>query len=88
VNLDRGALAALPAPLRAELAESLLSLDATRISGAIRHVSDSNPALGAVLDRHATRLQYTTILNALRSGGDGNGPGKDQGTVLQVAPTL
>jgi signal transduction histidine kinase/CheY-like chemotaxis protein len=74
-NLDGKALAALPASLRAELAEALVSLDVAKIEGLIRRVVELNPALGGVLEHHAGRFQYTAILQAL----EGNDAGRDTG---------
>jgi signal transduction histidine kinase/CheY-like chemotaxis protein len=64
-DLDRKALAALQPELRAELAEALVSLDAARIAGSIRRVSESDPALGGVLEHLSGWLRYTDILRAL-----------------------
>lgn len=60
-------LAGLPPELCEDLTQALLSLDAARIGDIIRNVSDHNPALGARLAHHAERLEYTTILQAVRS---------------------
>jgi CheY-like chemotaxis protein len=65
--LDRVALAALPPALRTELADALVSLDAERIAGVIRRVSESDPALGGALEHHADQFQYTGILQALQA---------------------
>ncbi len=62
------ALAALPPELRGELADSLVSLDATRIGATIRRVTKLDPALGGALAHHADRLEYTAILKALKTG--------------------
>ena len=70
-QLDRAALAALSSALRTELAEVLVSLDASRIAGTIRRVAESDPTLGGVLERRARQLQYTVILQALQSCQDG-----------------
>jgi signal transduction histidine kinase/CheY-like chemotaxis protein len=67
------ALAALPHELRRELTDALVSLDAPRISGIIRGVSEHNPALGDALAQHAGQLDYTAILQALQAGGDNKG---------------
>ena len=66
-ELDREALAALPARLRTELTDGLLSLDAARIAELIGRVADLKPALGGVLEHHADKFQYTVILQALQS---------------------
>jgi hypothetical protein len=68
-ELDREALAALPAALRTELADAVVSLDPARISGWIRRVTGTNPELGAALEQHASRFRYTAILHALQSIG-------------------
>ena len=69
-ELDRAALAALPAALRTELADVLVSLDAEPIGGSIRRVAALNPALGEVLEHYAGQFQYTRILHALQACGD------------------
>ncbi len=62
------ALAALPEEMREELANALMALDAERIGGLIRRISEVDPALGAVLAQFADRLAYTPVLRALRAG--------------------
>jgi CheY-like chemotaxis protein len=62
------ALAALPEETREELANALRELDAVRIAGLIRGISEVDPALGAALAQFANRLAYTPILRALRAG--------------------
>jgi hypothetical protein len=62
------ALAALPEEMREELANSLMALDAERIAGIIRGISETDAALGAVLAQFAERLAYTPVLRALRAG--------------------
>jgi signal transduction histidine kinase/DNA-binding NarL/FixJ family response regulator len=69
--LDHEALAALPPSLRTELTDAVVSLDAERITGSIRRVTESDPALGGVLEQHADQFQYTGILQALRASGEG-----------------
>jgi hypothetical protein len=64
------ALAALPQELRRELTDALVCLDAARIGGIIRRVSELDPALGDALAHHAGQFGYTTILQALQAGGD------------------
>jgi len=66
-GLDCQALAGLPISLRQELAEALVSLDAARISGSMRRVSEVNPGLGCVLEHLAGQFRYTVILQALQS---------------------
>ncbi len=70
-----GSVAALDDTLRRELSNALVSLDATRIQDVIVRVSKANPALGEVLARHAERLEYTAMMNALATGG--TAPAKD-----------
>ncbi len=60
------AWAAIPEGLRKEMADAVIALDSKRISGLIRRISELDPALGGVLEVHASRLAYTPILNALR----------------------
>ena len=65
VALDRHAIAALPAPVRAELEGAIVSLEAEPIARAIRSVGHLDGALGNALEYHAGRLEYTAILRAL-----------------------
>jgi signal transduction histidine kinase/DNA-binding NarL/FixJ family response regulator len=62
------ALAALPEELREELANALIALDAERIAGLIRGISEGDPALGGTLALLAGRFAYTPILKALQAG--------------------
>ena len=71
-KLDPAALAALPAPLRQELAAALVSLEPKQIAAIIRRVAALDPALGVALARHEERLQYTTIVRALQACDPGN----------------
>ncbi len=66
VNLEAAALAALPLALRNELAAAVVSLDATRIAGAIQRVAELNHALGSALKHHADQFECTVILRALK----------------------
>ncbi len=59
------ALATLPAPVRADLRESLATLDTGRINQAIHAAAQCDPALGRVLEHHAERFQYSVLLRAL-----------------------
>ena len=67
VDFDGEALAALPPALRTELADALVSLDAARIAGLIRHVAELNSELGGALEHHANQFRYTIILRALQA---------------------
>ncbi len=69
------ALAALPEQMREELANALIALDAERIRGLIRGISEVDPALGGLLEQFAGRLAYTAILRALRAGNGKAVPG-------------
>ena len=60
-------LAALPAALRGELEDAVISLDPARIAFLVSQVSEQTPPLGVVLGRLANKLAYSRILYALRS---------------------
>ena len=75
--LDLEAIAGLSAALRKALADAVVSLDPARISSWIRLVTESHPALGAALEQHAGRFQYTAIWRALQSV-DRDATSKDQ----------
>jgi signal transduction histidine kinase/CheY-like chemotaxis protein len=66
-SLDCEALAALPASLRTELADALVSLESTQIASVIRQVSGLNPELGSIMEYNANQYQYTIIQQALQS---------------------
>ena len=68
-ELDHEALAALPASLRTELTDALVSLNTVRIAGSICRVAELNSALGSDLKQRAGQFQYTAILRALQSCG-------------------
>ena len=61
-------LASLPAALRRELADTLISLDGPRIALLIRRIADHDPELAKTLEYYAGRLEYTAILRALQTG--------------------
>jgi hypothetical protein len=67
INSNRGALAALPYPLREELADALATLDAVRIAEALRRISKLDPSLGGFLEHQAGRFGTAFVLQALRS---------------------
>jgi CheY-like chemotaxis protein len=75
-GLSAEAVHALPASVRSELANALVSLDATRIAESIRLVAKADAHLGDVLDKLAGAYQYTTIMRAVqpRAGGESGGP--------------
>ena len=60
-------LAVLPAALRDELEDAVISLDPARIAFLVSQVSEQNPPLGRVLGRLANKFAYSRILYALRS---------------------
>jgi signal transduction histidine kinase/DNA-binding NarL/FixJ family response regulator len=57
--------------LRKELTESLINLDVARIARAIHQVADLHPELGDVLTQYADHLDYTALLHAMQTGGNG-----------------
>jgi CheY-like chemotaxis protein len=59
-------LASLPATLRTDLHEALVSLDPSRISAVIARVAAEKPGTGNMLSRYTQRTAYSPILNALR----------------------
>jgi CheY-like chemotaxis protein len=67
VTLNPEALATLPADLRHALAEALVKLDIAGFAELIPLVSEHDRALGDALTQHADRLNYTTILQALKA---------------------
>ena len=60
-------LAGLPAELRKELGDAVISLDIARIASVISRVSAHNPAVGSAISQYAERYAYSSILQALRS---------------------
>jgi CheY-like chemotaxis protein len=58
-------LALLPEGLRAQLKDSVTSLDVERITLVIRHISEQDGTLGSALARLADRLSFSPILQAL-----------------------
>jgi CheY-like chemotaxis protein len=65
VTLHAADVVDIPVALRAELRESIIALDADRISGAIRKISERDAALGAILAQHASHYSYTPMLDAI-----------------------
>lgn len=63
--LQPEALAALPAELRADFEDALISLDSKRIAEVIDAISVRDAALGGLLARRAARFAYTSILDAI-----------------------
>jgi signal transduction histidine kinase/CheY-like chemotaxis protein len=59
-------LASLPAALRHELEDAVVSLDAKRIATLVRQVSGQNALLGNTLERLTSKSAYSPILRALR----------------------
>ncbi len=60
-------LAGLPAVMRQELRDALLSLDSERIAAAIQKVSGADAELGLTLARLAETFDYSPVLNALEA---------------------
>jgi CheY-like chemotaxis protein len=58
-------MAALPAVLRGELHEALVSLDSGRIMDVIGELAETEPALSRVLHQLADNFDYQSILKAL-----------------------
>lgn len=69
-SLGPEALAVLSPGQRGELANALIALDAARIGAIIRDLATQYPALGALLQGYANRLEYTSLLHAVQSGMD------------------
>ena len=63
--ISRDAIVALPAALRAELYEAVVSLEARRISKAIEKVAEHDTPLAQVLACYAEKYSYTAILAAV-----------------------
>ena len=60
-------LADLPAQLRKELSDALISLDVRRITDVVGRISDQDAALGSALSKYTDEYAYSPILQALRS---------------------
>jgi signal transduction histidine kinase/ligand-binding sensor domain-containing protein/CheY-like chemotaxis protein len=60
-------LARLPADLRKDLADAVISLDNDRIATVIDRISAHNAELGRALSKHAESYTYSRILKALQS---------------------
>jgi CheY-like chemotaxis protein/nitrogen-specific signal transduction histidine kinase len=75
--LSRGAMAALPEPLREELAQALVILDRERLLEIIERVTQTDPELGAALTGRARNYDYAPIL-ALLQGLPAANPGEDR----------
>jgi signal transduction histidine kinase/CheY-like chemotaxis protein len=60
----------VPKDLRAELRDSIIALDADRISVAIQKIAERNAALGAVLASYVDHYLYTPIFEAIESDPD------------------
>lgn len=63
-------IAKVPAPLREELREAVLSLDRTRVAGLIEQVRSAAPKVSDLLLRQATSLNFSAMLKTL-------GPSRD-----------
>jgi len=63
---DLTALATLPTALRETLTAAMVSLDAAMIAACVQQVAELQPALGDALRALTNRLEYTSILQALR----------------------
>ncbi|MBV8573051.1 MAG: hypothetical protein JO319_20710, partial [Acidobacteriaceae bacterium] len=60
-------LAGLPATLRKQLAEAVISLDIDGIAQVISRITEQDPAVGSILSNCADRYAYSSILQALQS---------------------
>jgi CheY-like chemotaxis protein len=69
-GLPPDAIAALPASLRAELRDALVTLDVKWIARTVQKVAEQDAVLGAALAEHAKRFAYTAILLAVEDGND------------------
>jgi CheY-like chemotaxis protein len=68
------ALAALPAGLRRELLDAVLSLDARRIAPVVDRVRELDAPLASSLGWFADRFNYTAILNAIERSDQADEP--------------
>jgi signal transduction histidine kinase/DNA-binding response OmpR family regulator len=66
ITLRPADLAALPAALRDELENAVISLDRERVARLVEKISEHDAALGNVLARLADRFAYTQIFDAVR----------------------
>ena len=65
--VDAATLSALPATLRQQLRDALLSLDCERIARAIERIGDVDPVSAQALAQCADTFDYSPILNALNA---------------------
>jgi len=61
------ALSVLPEELCGELEAALILLDVDRVTALIRHVAESDPDLGRIMESLSENLAYTTILRAIEA---------------------
>jgi CheY-like chemotaxis protein len=59
-------VSALPAELRQELREAILTLNPVLIAEAIEHVSQLDKELGLILTQHAKSFSYSRVLDAIK----------------------
>jgi CheY-like chemotaxis protein len=74
------AMALLPQPLRTELTEAVLSLDAERIEAAVWRICELDFRLGRELARRVERYSYTEIFRAIEAGKTRRGAGMEAGS--------
>ncbi len=72
--ISRDAVASLPATVRAELYQAVVSLEVKRISSAVEKVAGHDAALARVLACYTEKYSYTPILHAIDSGGQKRSP--------------
>jgi signal transduction histidine kinase len=61
------ALSALSEELCGELEAALILLDVDRVTALIRHVAESDPDLGRIMESLSDNLAYTTLLRAMEA---------------------
>jgi signal transduction histidine kinase len=61
------ALSVLPEELCDELEAALILLDVDRVTALIRHVAESYPALGRIMENLSDNLAYTSLLRAIEA---------------------
>lgn len=69
IKLMPGTTAVLPAPLRTEMREALITLDRERIDQAVRKAAEIDPGLGNALSCLAEEFDYQAILDMLEHAG-------------------
>jgi len=60
------AVTSIPAALRMQLADALLSLDADRVNAVVSEISERDDSLGAMLSEYPDKFAYTELFRAIQ----------------------